>query len=81
MFLPQNQFVKERKKYVRFKITPQRETLIQGYNNELFALLQITTAYLDKKDTENNLNLAVKLISLVQSGTPLEKQNNGHNDD
>ena len=35
------------------KITPQREALIKGYNNELFALLQITTAYpRQKKDTE-----------------------------
>ena len=57
------------------KITPQREALIKGYNNELFALLQITTAYpRQKKDTENNLNLAIVIDkSGSMAGTPLEE--------
>ena len=57
------------------KITPQREALIRGYDNEFFALLQVTSAEpRQKKETENNLNLAIVIDkSGSMAGAPLEE--------
>ena len=60
---------------LQLKLTPQRNALLKGFDNEFYALLQITDENINQENgTKKNLNLSIVLDkSGSMSGQPFEE--------
>ena len=60
---------------LQLKLTPQRNALLKGFDNEFYALLQLTDENINQENgTKKNLNLSIVLDkSGSMSGQPFEE--------